>query len=116
MLQLFRSSSYQQPIHVSILLQLSEQLSGINPVFCYSTRIFKEAGVEEPIYATIGAGVVSTIFTTVSLFLVERGGRRTLHMVGLEDMAICSIIMTISLLLKDEFDALNFIHIIAVLM
>lgn len=99
-LELFRSRSYRQPIIISIMLQLSQQLSGINAVFYYSTGIFKDAGVEEPIYATIGAGVVNTIFTVVSLFLVERAGRRTLHMIGLGGMAVCSILMTISLLLK----------------
>ncbi|XP_045695707.1 solute carrier family 2, facilitated glucose transporter member 3 [Phyllostomus hastatus] len=115
-LELFRVRSYQQPILISIMLQLSQQLSGINAVFYYSTGIFKDAGVEEPIYATIGAGVVNTIFTVVSLFLVERAGRRTLHMTGLGGMAICSIFMTISLLLKDEYNWMSFICIGAILL
>ncbi|XP_028387995.1 solute carrier family 2, facilitated glucose transporter member 3 [Phyllostomus discolor] len=115
-LELFRVRSYQQPIMISIMLQLSQQLSGINAVFYYSTGIFKDAGVEEPIYATIGAGVVNTIFTVVSLFLVERAGRRTLHMTGLGGMAFCSIFMTISLLLKDEYNWMSFICIGAILL
>lgn len=115
-LELFRVRSYQQPILISIMLQLSQQLSGINAVFYYSTGIFKDAGVEEPIYATIGAGVVNTIFTVVSLFLVERAGRRTLHMTGLGGMAICSIFMTISLLLKNEYSWMSFICIGAILL
>lgn len=36
-------------------------------VFYYSTGIFESAGVKQPIYATIGAGVVNTIFTIVSV-------------------------------------------------
>ncbi|XP_037023748.2 solute carrier family 2, facilitated glucose transporter member 3 isoform X1 [Artibeus jamaicensis] len=115
-LELFRVRSYQQPIMISIMLQLSQQLSGINAVFYYSTGIFKDAGVEEPIYATIGAGVVNTIFTVVSLFLVERAGRRTLHMTGLGGMAVSSIFMTISLLLKDEYNWMSFICIGAILL
>ncbi|XP_027999690.1 solute carrier family 2, facilitated glucose transporter member 3 isoform X1 [Eptesicus fuscus] len=114
-LELFRSPSYQQPIMISIMLQLSQQLSGINAVFYYSTGIFKDAGVKEPIYATIGAGVVNTIFTVVSLFLVERAGRRTLHMIGLGGMACCSILMTISMLLKDQYSWMSFICIGAIL-
>lgn len=66
-LELFRSSNYFQPLLISVVLQLSQQLSGINAVFYYSTGIFKDAGVQEPIYATIGAGVVNTIFTVVSV-------------------------------------------------
>ncbi|XP_042557458.1 solute carrier family 2, facilitated glucose transporter member 3 [Dipodomys spectabilis] len=114
-LELFRAPSYRQPIVISIVLQLSQQLSGINAVFYYSTGIFKDAGVSQPIYATIGAGVVNTIFTVVSLFLVERVGRRTLHMIGLGGMAVCSGLMTVSLLMKDNFEAMSFICIAAIL-
>lgn len=31
------------------------------------------------------------------LFLVERAGRRTLHLIGLAGMAVCALLMTISL-------------------
>uniref|UniRef100_A0A672LP38 Solute carrier family 2, facilitated glucose transporter member 5 n=1 Tax=Sinocyclocheilus grahami TaxID=75366 RepID=A0A672LP38_SINGR len=64
--ELFRSSLYRQPIFIAIMLQLSQQFSGINAVFYFSTGIFEKAGVSEPVYATIGAGVVNTAFTVVS--------------------------------------------------
>nr|XP_044995662.1 solute carrier family 2, facilitated glucose transporter member 3 isoform X1 [Jaculus jaculus] len=115
LLELFRSSNYHQPLLIAIVLQLSQQLSGINAVFYYSTGIFKDAGVGEPIYATIGAGVVNTVFTIVSVFLVERAGRRTLHMTGLGGMAVCSVLMTVSMLLKDDYEAMSFVCIVSVL-
>uniref|UniRef100_A0A2I3GMF8 Major facilitator superfamily (MFS) profile domain-containing protein n=1 Tax=Nomascus leucogenys TaxID=61853 RepID=A0A2I3GMF8_NOMLE len=99
-LELFR------PIIISIVLQLSRQLSGINAVFYYSTGIFKDAGVQEPIYDTIGAGVFNTVFT-VSLFLLERAGRRTLHMIGLGGMAFSSMLMT--------YNGMSFVFIGAIL-
>uniref|UniRef100_A0A674EFH1 Solute carrier family 2, facilitated glucose transporter member 4 n=1 Tax=Salmo trutta TaxID=8032 RepID=A0A674EFH1_SALTR len=89
----------QEPIIIAILLQLSQQLSGVNAIFYYSTSIFQKAGVQSPVYATIGAGVVNCAFTVVSLFLVERTGRRTLHMLGLSGMCGCAIVMTIALAL-----------------
>lgn len=36
-------------------------------VFYFSTSIFETAGVAQPVYATIGAGVVNTAFTVVSV-------------------------------------------------
>lgn len=36
-------------------------------VFYYSTGIFERAGITQPVYATIGAGVVNTVFTVVSV-------------------------------------------------
>nr|XP_021490697.1 solute carrier family 2, facilitated glucose transporter member 1 isoform X2 [Meriones unguiculatus] len=65
-LELFRSSAYHQPILIAVVLQLSQQLSGINAVFYYSTSIFEKAGVQQPVYATIGSGIVNTAFTVVS--------------------------------------------------
>ncbi|KAM4567738.1 solute carrier family 2, facilitated glucose transporter member 3 [Fundulus diaphanus] len=114
MLELFRSPNYRQPIIIAIILQLSQQLSGINAVFYYSTGIFKTAGVTQPIYATIGAGVVNTVFTVVSLFLVERAGRRTLHLIGLAGMAISALLMTISLSLVANTPSLSYLAIAAV--
>uniref|UniRef100_A0A8P4K5X3 Solute carrier family 2 member 3b n=1 Tax=Dicentrarchus labrax TaxID=13489 RepID=A0A8P4K5X3_DICLA len=112
--ELFRSPNYRQPIIIAIVLQLSQQLSGINAVFYYSTGIFDTAGVTQPIYATIGAGVVNTVFTVVSLFLVERAGRRTLHLIGLAGMAICALLMTISLSLVNTNQSLSYLAIVAV--
>uniref|UniRef100_A0A8C3ATY6 Solute carrier family 2 member 3b n=1 Tax=Cyclopterus lumpus TaxID=8103 RepID=A0A8C3ATY6_CYCLU len=113
-LELFRSPNYRQPIIIAIILQLSQQLSGINAVFYYSTGIFDQAGVTQPIYATIGAGVVNTVFTVVSLFLVERAGRRTLHLIGLAGMAVFALIMTISLSLVKTNQSLSYLAIVAV--
>ncbi|EHH61576.1 hypothetical protein EGM_19529 [Macaca fascicularis] len=62
-LELFRSPAYRQPILIAVVLQLSQQLSGINAVFYYSTSIFEKAGVQQPVYATIGSGIVNTAFT-----------------------------------------------------
>ncbi|KAM9798392.1 solute carrier family 2, facilitated glucose transporter member 1 [Neosynchiropus ocellatus] len=113
-LDLFRSSNYRQPILIAIQLQLSQQLSGINAVFYYSTGIFASANIPNPIYATIGAGVVNTVFTIVSLFLVERAGRRTLHLIGLAGMAVCALIMAISLSLVKSNPSLSYLAIVAV--
>ncbi|KAF4100660.1 solute carrier family 2, facilitated glucose transporter member 3a isoform X2 [Onychostoma macrolepis] len=111
--ELFRTAAYRQPLLIAVMLQLSQQLSGINAVFYYSTGIFESAGVNQPIYATIGAGVVNTVFTIVSLFLVERAGRRTLHLIGLGGMAVSALFMTIALLLK-EIEALRYLSIAAI--
>uniref|UniRef100_A0A8C4EAL9 Solute carrier family 2 member 1 n=1 Tax=Dicentrarchus labrax TaxID=13489 RepID=A0A8C4EAL9_DICLA len=112
--ELFRSPLYRQPIIIAIVLQLSQQLSGINAVFYFSTRIFEKAGVEQPVYATIGAGVVNTAFTVVSLFVVERAGRRSLHMLGLLGMAGSALLMTIAMALLDQLKWMSYLSIVAI--
>ncbi|KAL6461253.1 hypothetical protein MHYP_G00312190 [Metynnis hypsauchen] len=111
--ELFRTATYRQPLLIAVVLQLSQQLSGINAVFYYSTGIFESAGVTQPIYATIGAGAVNVVFTVVSLFLVERAGRRSLHLIGLGGMAVSALFMTIALLLK-HIESLSYLSIGAV--
>uniref|UniRef100_A0A8C5AB12 Major facilitator superfamily (MFS) profile domain-containing protein n=1 Tax=Gadus morhua TaxID=8049 RepID=A0A8C5AB12_GADMO len=112
--ELFRSPLYRQPIFIAIVLQLSQQLSGINAVFYYSTSIFEKAGVAQPVYATIGAGVVNTAFTVVSLFVVERAGRRSLHMIGLAGMAFSAVLMTIALSLLEKLPWMSYVSIVAI--
>ncbi|KAL0604610.1 Solute carrier family 2, facilitated glucose transporter member 1 [Plecturocebus cupreus] len=132
-LELFRSAAYRQPILIAVVLQLSQQLSGINAkqrrptmsreaptvslvwqVFYYSTSIFEKAGVQQPVYATIGSGIVNTAFTVVSLFVVERAGRRTLHLIGLAGMAGCAILMTIALALLEQLPWMSYLSIVAI--
>uniref|UniRef100_UPI003AB03FC7 solute carrier family 2, facilitated glucose transporter member 1-like isoform X1 n=2 Tax=Centroberyx gerrardi TaxID=166262 RepID=UPI003AB03FC7 len=112
--ELFRSPLYREPIFIAIMLQLSQQLSGINAVFYYSTGIFERAGVSQPVYATIGAGVVNTVFTVVSLFLVERAGRRSLQLIGLLGMAGSAVLMTIALALLDQLRWMSYVSIVAI--
>ncbi|XP_029907519.1 solute carrier family 2, facilitated glucose transporter member 1 isoform X1 [Myripristis murdjan] len=112
--ELFRSPLYRQPIIIAIVLQLSQQLSGINAVFYYSTSIFEKAEVPQPVYATIGAGVVNTAFTVVSLFVVERAGRRSLHLIGLLGMAGSAVLMTIALALLDKHKSMSYVSIVAI--
>uniref|UniRef100_A0AAY4EBB2 Major facilitator superfamily (MFS) profile domain-containing protein n=1 Tax=Denticeps clupeoides TaxID=299321 RepID=A0AAY4EBB2_9TELE len=113
-MELFKSPAYRQPIFIAIMLQLSQQLSGINAVFYYSTSIFEKAGVSQPVYATIGAGVVNTAFTVVSLFVVERAGRRSLHLTGLMGMAVSAVLMTISMKLIDQLKWMSYVCIASI--
>ncbi|XP_073326426.1 solute carrier family 2, facilitated glucose transporter member 1-like [Pagrus major] len=112
--ELFRSRIYRQPIFVAIMLHLSQQLSGINAVFYYSTGIFERAGVSQPVYATIGAGVVNTAFTVVSLFVVEHMGRRPLHLIGLMGMAVSAVFLTVAMALLDQLRWMSYISIVAI--
>ncbi|XP_041038700.1 solute carrier family 2, facilitated glucose transporter member 2 [Carcharodon carcharias] len=113
-MQLFCSSSYQQPIIVALMLHMSQQFSGINAIFYYSTAIFKQAGLLHPVYATIGVGVVNIIFTVVSVFLVEHAGRRSLYIVGLAGMCCCAVVMTIGLVFQHTFTWMSYLSMAAI--
>ncbi|XP_073530986.1 solute carrier family 2, facilitated glucose transporter member 2 [Phyllobates terribilis] len=113
-IQLFKSPNYRQPLLVSLVLHISQQFSGINGIFYYSTSIFYKAGIGQPVYATIGVGAVNTIFTIVSVFLVERAGRRSLYLIGLAGMCICAVIMTIALALLHSHSGMSYLCMVAI--
>lgn len=68
----------------------------------YSTQLFIDSGIPEDLsrFATLGVGAVMVAMTLISIPLMDRKGRRSLHLAGLGGMFIFSIFITISFLIK----------------
>uniref|UniRef100_A0A8C6TP06 Solute carrier family 2 member 2 n=1 Tax=Neogobius melanostomus TaxID=47308 RepID=A0A8C6TP06_9GOBI len=111
---LIRSPVYRDQLCVALMMHISQQLSGINAIFYYSTSIFSQAGVAQPVYATIGVGVINTVFTLVSVALVDRAGRRTLTLVGLGGMCVCAIAMTVGLKFQSDYAWMSYVSMVAI--
>ncbi|KAB5550719.1 hypothetical protein PHYPO_G00057130 [Pangasianodon hypophthalmus] len=112
--RLLRAEQYRQQLFVALMLHLSQQFSGINAIFYYSTAIFHNAGVAQPIYATIGVGVVNTVFTLLSVALVDRAGRRTLLLIGLGGMCCCAVGMTVGLVYQNTYSWMSYLSMTAI--
>jgi SP family facilitated glucose transporter-like MFS transporter 1 len=102
MADLFRTPTVRWALFITVFLQLSQQLSGINAVIYYSAAIFKSAGYNKDVsgYATLGLGAASIVSTILSSFLMDLLGRRILHLTGIGGMFVTSIILVISLLVQ----------------
>uniref|UniRef100_A0A669E2V5 Solute carrier family 2, facilitated glucose transporter member 1 n=2 Tax=Oreochromis niloticus TaxID=8128 RepID=A0A669E2V5_ORENI len=88
-LELFRSPLYRQPLLIAVMLQLSQQLSGINAV-------------------TFTVHVYGTLtFLLISLCL-------SLHLLGLMGMAGSAILMTIALALLEQLKWMSYVSIVAI--
>ncbi|XP_045193213.2 solute carrier family 2, facilitated glucose transporter member 1-like [Mercenaria mercenaria] len=96
---LFRRKTLRRPLFISVIMQLSQQLSGINAIFYYSFNLFKHAGLEKTTaaHATSGVGGTMVVMTIITIPLMDRIGRRTLHLLGLGGMFVFSILITLSL-------------------
>lgn len=114
--ELWFNPALRQPLIISLVVMLSQQFSGINAVIFFSTDIFKKAGLVEKsaLYATLGVGVINLVMTLVSLVLIEKAGRRTLHLFGLGAMFAMTVVLTICLALKDQAHFLSYVSVIAV--
>lgn len=102
-LGLFKHSYLRKPLLIAVVMQLSQQLSGITAVFYYSTGLFIDAGIPEEYtgLTTVGIGVVNVVMTLVSLILIEKAGRRVLHLTGLGGMGACAVFLVVVLNLQN---------------
>ncbi|XP_033763948.1 solute carrier family 2, facilitated glucose transporter member 1-like [Pecten maximus] len=114
---LFKHQELLTPLIISLVLQLSQQFSGINAVIYYSTLIFESAGLSESNaqYATLGTGAVNVLMTFVSANIMDKVGRRTLHLIGLGGMLVFSVILSVALIFQNDASWLSYISIIAVM-
>lgn len=117
MTELICSPTLRSPLIIGIVMQLSQQLSGINAVFYYSTGLFISSGLSEETakFMTIGIGAIMVAMTLVIMPLMDRMGRRTLHLYGLGGMFIFSIFITISFLIKEMIDWMSYLSVVSTL-
>ncbi|XP_014664491.1 PREDICTED: solute carrier family 2, facilitated glucose transporter member 1-like [Priapulus caudatus] len=114
---LFVVRALRMPLLITVIMMLSQQLSGINAVMYYSTSIFTKAQLSTTgaMWATIGVGCINVIMTVISVVLVEKAGRRTLHLIGLGGMLLMTVLLTITLvLIKKEMLWATWICVIGV--
>ncbi len=93
-LELFRPKMQRITI-MAMLLALFQAITGINVIMYYAPRIFLTAGigVGDAYGHSIIIGLVMFIFTLLSLFLVDRIGRRPLLLIASFGMAISLVLL-----------------------
>lgn len=114
--EMIHNIGLRSPLIISMMMMLSQQLSGINAAIFYSTNIFIDADLSPAAAAnaTLGVGGINVFMTLVSLILIERAGRRTLHLIGLGGMAVLTVVLTICLVLKDQFPVMSYLSVASV--
>ena len=111
------SPLFYKPLLVACMMMLSQQLSGINAIFFYSTSLFANAGVQSAQLSTVYVGVVNVVFTFVSLLLIDRFGRKVLHIIGLSGMFGMAIALGTTLgFYLDQNDTVSRLSVIFVLL
>ena len=74
---------------VGIGLAIFQQITGINTVIYYAPKIVQAAGISSAsgaILTTAGIGTVNVLMTIVSMWLIDRIGRRPLLLTGIAGM------------------------------
>ncbi|MGH9431606.1 MAG: sugar porter family MFS transporter [Terriglobia bacterium] len=85
------SPRFRKALVVGVGLAIFQQVTGINAIIYYTPTILEMAGfhtASSAILATVLVGAVNLVFTIVSLFLLDRVGRRPLLLIGIAGMAL----------------------------
>ncbi|ODM95264.1 Glucose transporter type 1 [Orchesella cincta] len=110
--------SLRMPLIISCMMMVAQQLSGINAVIFFSTKIFQSAGLTGSTaqLATLGMGAMNVVMTLVSLVIVEKAGRKTLLLFGFSGMFIDVFLLFLCILFKDSASWISYFSIILVVM
>ncbi|XP_050307370.1 solute carrier family 2, facilitated glucose transporter member 1-like isoform X2 [Anthonomus grandis grandis] len=107
--ELITNSSLRIPLIIALTVMVAQQLSGINAVMFFSSEIFTMAKVSkaDAPFVTLGLGAINVLMTVVSLFLVEKAGRKTLLLIGFAGMAIDTLLLAITMKLANLHQAVG---------
>ena len=96
MTEMFADKTIRLQVVSTLVLQVANQLSGINAVFFYS-GLFFEGVIDNPLVGTTLIGGINVIATYVALHLMDRCGRKTLIMWSSAGMFVSCVIIVLSL-------------------
>lgn len=106
-----------KPIYFIILclvLNVFQQITGINAVIYYTPRIFSEMGITSSsgmFMATLVVGIINVLSTLLSAWLLDKAGRRRLLIIGTSGMTLSLTLL--STVANDAVACLSLISYVA---
>ena len=94
--RIFRTPSARRPLVLGCLLQIFQQVAGINTVMYYSATIITMAGfsnTSQAIWMSAGVASINFLCTFIALPLVERIGRRKLLLASLFGVTLSLVLL-----------------------
>ncbi|KAA8519892.1 hypothetical protein F0562_014198 [Nyssa sinensis] len=97
---------YRPHLTMAILIPFFQQLTGINVIMFYAPVLFKTIGFgsDASLMSAVITGCVNVIATMVSIYGVDKWGRRFLFLEGGIQMLLCQIAVTICIASKFGVD------------
>lgn len=84
---------YRPQLTVAVLIPFFQQLTGINVIMFYAPVLFKTLGFGDgaSLMTAVITGLVNVVATLVSIFTVDKYGRRCLFLFGGSLMLVCQV-------------------------
>ena len=86
----FQNANFRRSVGLGVLLQVMQQLTGMNVVMYYAPRIFQGMGYDtaSQMWFTAIVGLVNVLATFIAIGLVDKLGRKPILYIGFVVMAI----------------------------
>jgi sugar porter (SP) family MFS transporter len=112
------SARIRPALIVGIGLAVFQQVTGINTVIYYAPIIVQSAGISSAsgaILTTAGIGIVNVLMTIVSMWLIDRIGRRPLLLTGIAGMIVTLGVLGWAFHSASPTGALSWIAVISIM-
>lgn len=107
--ELFADNVQRKYLMMAFTLHALQQLSGINAAIFFSTSFLEKAlgNKEYATYGTIGMGVLNLLVTIVSVFAVDRLGRKLLLLIAMSGMTIMSVVVVLGAVFNELYSGIG---------
>ncbi|KAG0559413.1 hypothetical protein KC19_10G102600 [Ceratodon purpureus] len=89
---------YIRVVTIGAVLFAFQQFAGINAIFYFSSAVFKSAGLNSEIAASVAVGVVNLIASCLACYLMDKVGRRSLMIYSFTGMVSSGLFTCMSAL------------------
>lgn len=100
------SPKLRHVVILGVVLNMFSQITGINSIIYYTPKIFAQTGynnVSMAIFASIGIGVINVLASILSVYLLDKIGRKALLLFGIAGMAISLLVLSTTILLGSSY-------------
>ncbi|KAH1139975.1 hypothetical protein AAZX31_10G236900 [Glycine max] len=99
------------PLIIAVMMQVFQQFTGINAIMFYAPVLFSTLGFKSDasLYSAVITGAVNVLSTLVSVYFVDKAGRRMLLLEACVQMFVSQMVIgtVLGLKVQDHSDSLN---------
>ncbi|CAH1368592.1 hypothetical protein MTP99_010058 [Tenebrio molitor] len=115
--RIFTNGALKTPLTVCLVLNIGQQLCGINTVVYFSSKTFGDMGFSPntAVHLILGIGVAFAVASFICIAFVDRIGRQLFLRIGFFGMGLDTVALTIALIMTEPKDDSSYMKYFAVM-